>query len=382
MEISRSTYFFFMVGVYCVQGLAPLHASTLYMLQDLGTLGGSSAAGMSVNQQGKVAGSALTITGDYQAFVSQGGPITMLDTASVDSRAAGINDKGQVVGTAASATGPNVVVWESGQTRTVMTSTSYGLAINNNGAIAGANVHSDGQMRGFVLTNNGFYDVGTLGGAWSSVYGLNDAGTAVGYSMTANNTFGAFSWTAAGGMRSLGTLGGASSYGMAVNDRNQSVGHSQTASGYLHAFLFDSYMQDLGTLGGTYSGAYGINESGQVVGLSTTRDGSMRGFLYSDGRMMDLTALLFASAGWTVTAAYGINDSGQITGSAIWDGVEHAILLNPTTPLLDVAVADAPPPPLAAAVSEVPEPSTWLLSLGALFVGYCCKATVRRNRAS
>jgi probable HAF family extracellular repeat protein len=71
-------------------------------------------------------------------------------------------------------------------------------------------------------------------------------------------------------MQDLGTLGGAHSFGWGINDSGQVVGSSATATGEMHAFLWtDGVMQDLGTfLGGYYSSALGINNSGQVVGYS------------------------------------------------------------------------------------------------------------------
>ena len=50
-------------------------------------------------------------------------------------------------------------------------------------------------------------DLGTLGGVFSSASAINANGQVVGGSQTADGTYHAFSWTAAGGMVDLGTLG-------------------------------------------------------------------------------------------------------------------------------------------------------------------------------
>src|SRR5687767_6849987 len=77
----------------------------------------------------------------------------------------------------------------------------------------------------------------------------------------------------------LGTLGGAESFAYDVNDAGQVVGYAQTASGQDRAFRFTDLngdglvnpgeMLDLGALSGhAASYAYGINESGLAVGTS------------------------------------------------------------------------------------------------------------------
>jgi probable HAF family extracellular repeat protein len=123
----------------------------------------------------------------------------------------------------------------------------------------------------------------------------------------------------------LGTLGGAGTTAYGINDRGQVVGKSQVASGAYHAFLYNGgKMIDLGTLPGeTESVAYGINNSGQIAGFSGN-DLTCAGlqfcpepsppayaFLLSKGSMV---SLLSAVPGVDASYAYGINDSGQVVG--------------------------------------------------------------------
>ena len=97
----------------------------------------------------------------------------------------------------------------------------------------------------------------------------------VGYSYTTAGAQHAFITGPNGvGMTDLGTLGGALSYAYGINDAGQVVGWSTTAAGLGHAFITGPDgvgMTDLGTLGGGISQASGINDAGQVAGWSPTR---------------------------------------------------------------------------------------------------------------
>ena len=105
----------------------------------------------------------------------------------------------------------------------------------------------------------------------------------------------------------LGTLGGATSYAFSVNEANQVAGYS-SVNGTTHAFLYsNSKTVDLGTISGASSSyGYALNYNGNVTGIS-----GGHGFLYNNGAMIDLGALPGGSS-----AAYGINTNGDIVGQA------------------------------------------------------------------
>jgi probable HAF family extracellular repeat protein len=205
-------------------------------------------------------------------------------------------------------------------------------AINDAGQVVGTQ-QSGGTSRALLWTaGGGVQDLGTLGGASSWAYGINESGQVVGASLTATGERHAFLWTPGEGMRDLGTLDGArSSTARDINDHGQVVGEStfppvgprQPAT---HAFVWTlgEGMLDLGTLSEalTSSIAFDINNAGQVVGRAFSADRQIfpptdpeffsRAFLWAPGQgMRDLGDL---GGGYSV--AYAINDAGQVVGKS------------------------------------------------------------------
>ena len=115
----------------------------------------------------------------------------------------------------------------------------------------------------------------------------------------------------------LGTLGGAVSVAFGVNDLGQVVGESWIPSEAAHAFRWDNgTMIDLGTLGGDHdrSIAFDINNAGQIVGYSYAGDraNSSIPFLWQHGVLTALPLL----DGHTWGVAMAINNLGHVVGSS------------------------------------------------------------------
>jgi probable HAF family extracellular repeat protein len=196
-------------------------------------------------------------------------------------------------------------------------------------------------------------DLGTLGGAYSWAYAINDSGAVAGTADTSSGSTDAFLWTASGGMQDLGTLpGGSASYGAAVNDSGAVAGTALTSSSELHAFLWTSAtgMQDLGTLGGDFSYGYGINDAGEVVGYSYFRNNfKYHAFLWTKaGGMQDLGTI-----GGLNSFAAAINNSGEVVGGfyPATGSSYHAFLWTQTGGMQDLGTIDGGPYSDAYAIS-------------------------------
>jgi probable HAF family extracellular repeat protein len=248
-----------------------------------------------INASGQV-----TVVSPGGAYLYNGGHVTGLNMGY----ASGINDAGQVVGTA-SPLGGDALLWSGGKTTTLTTA-------------------------GGPLS---FYQIG----------GINNAGQVVGTSFKDSLTDSRAYFYSGGNVTDLGTLGGKYTWAGAINASGQAVLGSTMPDGRGHAFLYSGgKLTDLGSLGGLYTTASGINNAGQIVGNSGAP------FLYSNGKMTDLNSLIPSDSHWSLWDATGINNKGQIVGFGINPAGEGSIfLLTPT--------------------AEAPEPgSLTLLALGLL----------------
>jgi probable HAF family extracellular repeat protein len=191
-----------------------------------------------INNSAELVG-AFSITGGafdtYHAFLKTGSTLTDLGTlgGAGSSQASGLNNIGQVVGTAP------------------LPGNAASHAFLYSGALP-------------------LYDLGTLEGVQSSALAINDAGQVVGWAYTATAQH-AFLYAGSLPLRDLGTLGGANSQAEALNKSTQIVGWAETPSGEQRAFLWNAgQMIDLNGLftlgqGATLKDATGINDGGQIA---------------------------------------------------------------------------------------------------------------------
>jgi probable HAF family extracellular repeat protein len=339
-------------------------ATPVYKIIDLGTLGGNTSMAYAVNDAGHTVGTATTIFGNMSAMSY--GVALDVSAGATESSAWGVNKADQISGTQYIGGQAYSTVWDNGAPRLIAGAGSYGTGINQNGDIAGMFTTPGGVGQAFVTINGMLQPLGAMAGAgWSAAYSINNSGQAAGYAQTSAGMR-AFAWSPQGGYARLATLGGANSYAMAINDSGDVAGHAQTASGYIHAALWSNgVVQDLGTLNGGDSYAYGLDSAGDEVGYSGSH-----AFLYQHGVMLDLNDLIDPGTGWTLTQAYAINSQGAIAGAGVFDGVEHAYLLEPTQTVSANASLLAP----AQSLLVTPEPASWSLMLFSMIALLVLKA--------
>jgi probable HAF family extracellular repeat protein len=179
-------------------------------------------------------------------------------------------------------------------------------------------------------------------------FGINDKGEAVGATGICANTplvpapFGPHAVLWRNGVPTdLGNLGGKRlNVAAAINDKGQVVGTSDLRGDKADpAFLWteSTGMQNIGTLGtdksGLPGGYGGINNVGQVVGESCSGylgTGRCRAFLWQNNVMTDLNTLIPADSPLHLVWAFQINDAGEIAGLGMTGtGELHAFLATP-----------------------------------------------------
>lgn len=352
--------------VLCATTLACLAASRALAqpaIYNLGTLGGPSSAGYSINANRQVVGdTSLTPTSTglrafrYDGVPGAGGIMRDLGTLEGpngrESLSMAINAGGQVAGYSTTLqTGPTHAFRYDGTPGSggIMrdlgslggSGFSYGHGINASGQVAGysdvaSNTQHAFRYDGTPGAGGVMRDLGTLGGTFSEALAINDNGFCTGAATTATDPMAhAFRYQgtpgAGGVMLDLGR-----GIGRAINAGGQVAG-SMADGTTLMAFRYDGtpgaggIKHPLGTLGGWSSQAFGINSAGHVTGFSEISQSSSvgRAFLFvgtpgAGGTMHNLDSWLDSvnpvqGARWRLNVAWGINDAGWITGQGAYN---------------------------------------------------------------
>lgn len=353
------------------------------VMRDLGSLPGTNSSfAWWINERGWIAGGSENgvidpIAGvpEVNAVLWHNGRINNLGTLGGNQSVAfGVNSQGQVTGYATNAipdpwpfffsygTQMRAYLWQNGRMRDLGTlggPDSGGLYVNDRGHVSGVSFTSDvpeastgiPPVEPFLWDGRKMLSIGTLGGVWGQVLGMNNKDQVIGNSSTADGPAAcliggpgchAFLWER-GRITDLGTLGGTFAIPTMLNELGDVVGAANTVNDEtVRAIRWkEGAVQDLGGVDGDpCSWAWGTNNKGQIVGISVPMcDLSIapRAFLWEHGEMIDLNTRIVGDANFQLVYAEAINDRGEIAGIGVSSGVSpgdveslgHAFVLIP-----------------------------------------------------
>jgi probable HAF family extracellular repeat protein len=176
----------------------------------------ANAGAVAVNNAGQVVGFSPTAAGPRHAVLwSSAGVIQDLGTlGGTTSEAVDINASGQVIGKSLIAdASTHYFLWSSAtgmqDLNTMLGPITGVVEINDAGQIIGTYTAAGGASHAFLYTpGSGLRDLGTLGGTTSAPTGLNNNGQVVGNSSLADATTHAFLWTPTDGMEDITAITG------------------------------------------------------------------------------------------------------------------------------------------------------------------------------
>jgi len=348
-----------------------------YTVTDLGVLPGDGGSGASaINNSGDVVGLSGTAQGTpsastvFHVFFYRSGRMarTGMTLERTLREALAINDRGQVAGRfAASPKAGHACLWAAGTQQDLETLPglleTFAAGLNNRGqVVGGAAAVRDGAgkqpLAQAFLFSGGHMTLLPPPPGYTEVVasGINDAGQVA---MNAGLPPHPFLYdTRTGKWAALALPTGAQwGYASALNSQGRAAGSAGTFIGTfsLHAVLWSGGVATyLGTLpGAANSKAFALNGRGEVVGFADfdpsaageaigthlresnplrrlfRTNFTRRAFVWRAGRMADLNDLIARDSGWTLAEAHGINDRGQIVGDGEHNGQQRAFLLTP-----------------------------------------------------
>jgi len=261
------------------------------------------------------------------------------------STALGVNNAGQVVGSARNAQGLfQPILWENGVVTNLNPfpgTQGNANAINNNGEIVGFINSTPGTtQRGFYWNAGSLTLLEPASGNpnhFTEAHGINDHGQISGSAQVAGpNGFQAFIWDRDNtapviSVPQVSGTGAGFSAGYYINNNGQMTGYYQSNLGFeqpWRGFVYqtsNNLATDIGTLGddNSYVEAWDINDKGHVVGYSDTNlFFSTRAFILTEDGMQNLGTL-----GGDFSSALGINNDDWVVGTSSNDlGQNRAFL--------------------------------------------------------
>ncbi|MDO9694507.1 MAG: FlgD immunoglobulin-like domain containing protein [Candidatus Latescibacteria bacterium] len=341
-----------------VFGAAALAATHDYIIVDLGVVapGDQWVQGNAASPRGMATG--RSVGGGNQAFLWSyaGGLVGLPNLAGRPySVGNGVNDAGVVVGngtTTSWGAGPLPLIWQGGTVAQLPLPAGETLgraeAINNAGLVAGS-VDGGSMQVAAIFTTGGatIVTATTPEGCYSNtLYGINDAGLAVGTGIDPGNlarNVGFLYDTGTGVANEVGALDGCNgALCFGVSEAGHVVGSSMLNQGAGSPFVWTAAdgIQPVPLPAGTsQGGARDANSDGWVVGTASSAYAIP--YLYDGETTHRLADLLPDGTGWdlefnTSSSAEGISDEGIIVGTGEHDGNVrgYAMIPNHGVPVL------------------------------------------------
>lgn len=295
-------------------------------IRDLGTFGGPNAVVYGLNDLGQVVGTASTgVDAPFHAFrwSRQTGLVDLNAPGVGNSIATDINNKGQVAGLARfGGTLPDRAFrWSPGTGMVNLgalgpTSSSNAFGINDAGTVVGWSDEAQGprltQVTKWPGSGGGPIALNDFPSIASLAEDINNAGQIVGSAaFDARGHDQAFIWTPQGGLQDLGTEPAFFSFANRINEKGLVIGGLRVTPPDSNGFIWsrEHGLLVIGTPGVDRSDATALNNRGQVVGFLNTT-----GYIWTrSSGFVDLSSrVVNAPPGMTLFAGLGINDNGTI----------------------------------------------------------------------
>ena len=300
---------------------APAPRVPAYRVVDVGTLQeGVSSLFRGLNNSGHGAGGSGTFGSGHRALMLSSTRVEPIGPPGADySRAFGLNDLGEVVGSVNTSSAVRGFVWSRTAGLRLLSplpgdSGSEGFGINARGETVGVSSGPRG-VNAVRWTSSGVPQaLATVAGTRTSrALAINDAGDAVG-SAEDGRARRAIRWRGGASAEELGALPGhVTSEAVAINTRGEVAGWSGPLGGERAALWAPGLaVRDLGTLpGGQWSRARAVNGHGEVVGSSGSFLGA-RAFRWTAAAgLQDLNDLVPISD-FVLLDVAGVNEAGEI----------------------------------------------------------------------
>lgn len=290
-----------------------------------------------ISHAGLVIGATPTAEGP-RAFTWSSGSLTHLSPLAgfTASSASAVNVRGDVLGLSIDPGFMNLraTLWTGGEV--VDLAARYGAELgafdlNDAGVIAGVRAGPGGAAVATLFDDSASELPSRPGWSESVALALNESGLVVGWSTSGEpGRYQPAAWDEAG-PRNLGIpadLDKASAHG--VNEAGWIIGSGWREFQQLGLLWRGEEMIRIGDPadGVTMSYPFSINDQGDILALVETATTSGY-YLWKDGGLTDLTSLLEPGTPWSLVSADAINNLGQIVGTAVIDGRQVGVLLDP-----------------------------------------------------